>query len=155
MTLDISCALQVIKFPNEIVIALLHQFSLQFLHVDEVGEEKNCSKLPITNKIIYTISMTIYLTAVALFYHFLSLFITFLHIIEIGQKGYNTRTLIPPVPCILQILATFNLYSGGPRMGPRISQQSAKGETCNGYDLKICYPKGLDHRRINPNMDHL
>ena len=64
-TLHLKCALEVIILPNKKVIALFHQFFLQFL-----------------------------------------LFA------EIGQKGYNSRTLIPPVPRISQILTTFNLFSG-------------------------------------------
>ena len=36
---------------------------------------------------------------------------------EISEKMHNTRTLIPPVPCISQILTTINLYSGKARMG--------------------------------------
>ena len=50
---------------------------------------------------------------IALFHHF---FLQFLHIFEIGQKAHNTTNSRPPVPCILQILTTFNLYSGRPRV---------------------------------------
>ena len=39
-------------------------------------------------------------------------FLQFLHIAEISKRVHNSRTLIPPVPCISQILPTFNLYSG-------------------------------------------
>ena len=49
-----------------------------------------------------------------LFHHF---FLQFLHIAEIGQKTHNTTNSRLPVPCISQILATFNLYSGRTRMG--------------------------------------
>ena len=52
---------------------------------------------------------------VALFHHFF--FLQFQHIVEIDQKVHNTTTSTPPVPCILQILSTFNLYSGRPRVG--------------------------------------
>ena len=45
---------------------------------------------------------------IALFHHFFS---QFFHIIEIDQKAHNTTTSEPPVPCILQILTTFNFYS--------------------------------------------
>ena len=51
---------------------------------------------------------------IALFHHF---FLQFRHIVEIGQKVHNTTTSRPPVPCILQILTTFNLYSGRARVG--------------------------------------
>ena len=51
---------------------------------------------------------------IALFHH---IFLQFRHIVEIDQKEHNTTTSRPPVPCILQILATFNLYSGRPRVG--------------------------------------
>ena len=51
---------------------------------------------------------------VALFHHF---FLQFLHITEIGQKAHNTTTSRRLVPCISQILTTFNLYSNRPRMG--------------------------------------
>ena len=30
---------------------------------------------------------------------------------------HNNTTSRPPIPCILQILTTFNLYSGRPRVG--------------------------------------
>ena len=50
---------------------------------------------------------------IALFHHF---FLQFLHIVEIGQKSHNTTTSRPSVPYILQILTTFNSYSGRPRM---------------------------------------
>ena len=51
---------------------------------------------------------------IALFDHF---FLQFQHIIEIDLKACYTTTSRPPVPCILQILKTFNLYSGRPRVG--------------------------------------
>ena len=51
---------------------------------------------------------------IALFHHF---YLQFLHIVKIGQKAHNTTNSRPSVPCILQILTTFNLYSGRPRMG--------------------------------------
>ena len=51
---------------------------------------------------------------IALLDHF---FLQFLHMAKIGQKVHNTRPLIPPVPCISQILTTFNLYSGRVMMG--------------------------------------
>ena len=41
-----------------------------------------------------------------------ALFLTISIIAEISQKVHNTRTLIPPVQCMSQILTTFNLYSG-------------------------------------------
>ena len=50
---------------------------------------------------------------IALFHHF---FLQFRHIVEIDQKAQSTTTSRPPVPCILQILTTFNLYSGRPRV---------------------------------------
>ena len=50
---------------------------------------------------------------IALFHHF---FLQFLHIVEIDQKVHNATISRPPVPCILQILTTFNLYSGRPRV---------------------------------------
>ena len=51
--------------------------------------------------------------AIALFHHF---FLQFRHIVEIDQKVHNTTTSRPPVLCILQILTSFNLYSGRPRV---------------------------------------
>ena len=51
---------------------------------------------------------------IALFHHF---FLQFRHIGEIGQNVHNTTTSRPPVPCILQILTTFSLYSGRPKVG--------------------------------------
>ena len=39
MTLHLTCAFQVIKLPNERVIALYyHHFFLQFLHIVEIGQ---------------------------------------------------------------------------------------------------------------------
>ena len=51
---------------------------------------------------------------IALFHHF---FLQFRHIIEIDHKAHNTTTSRPLVHCILQILATFTLYSSRPRVG--------------------------------------
>ena len=55
---------------------------------------------------------------IALFHHF---FVQFRHIIEINQKAHNTTTSRPPVPCILEILTTFNLYSGRSRVGVSVN----------------------------------
>ena len=41
-----------------------------------------------------------------------ALFLTISTIAEISQKVHNTKTLIPPVQCMSEILTTFNLYSG-------------------------------------------
>ena len=57
---------------------------------------------------------------ISLIHHF---FLQFLHIDEIGQKAHNTTTSRPPIPCILQILTTFNLYSGRPRMGVSVNNR--------------------------------
>ena len=57
---------------------------------------------------------------IALFHHF---FLQFRHIVEIHQKAHNTTTSRPPVPCILQILTTFNLYSGRPRVGISVNNK--------------------------------
>ena len=57
---------------------------------------------------------------IALFHHF---FLQFQHIVEIDQKSHNTTTSRPPVPCILQILTTFNLYSGRPRVGLSVNNK--------------------------------
>ena len=43
--------------------------------------------------------------------HFHHFFLQFRLFVEIDQKANNTRTSRPPVPCILQILTAFNLYS--------------------------------------------
>ena len=47
----------------------------------------------------------------------ITFFLQFLHIVEIDQKAHNTTTSRPPVPSSLQILTTFNLSSGRPRVG--------------------------------------
>ena len=47
----------------------------------------------------------------------------FLHIVEIGKKAHNTTTSRPPVPSILQILTTFNLYFGRLRMGLSVNNE--------------------------------
>ena len=57
---------------------------------------------------------------IALFHHF---FLQFRHIVEIDLKAYNTTTSRPPAPCILQILATFNLYSGKPSVGLSVNNK--------------------------------
>ena len=57
---------------------------------------------------------------IALFHHF---FLQLRHIVEIDQKVHNTATSRPPVPCILQILTTFNLYSGRPRVGLSVNNK--------------------------------
>ena len=57
---------------------------------------------------------------IALFHHF---FLQFRHIVEIYQKAHNTTTSRPPVPCILQILTTFNLYSGRPTVGLSVNNK--------------------------------
>ena len=36
MTLHLICAFQVIKLPNERVVALFHYFFLKFLHIAEI-----------------------------------------------------------------------------------------------------------------------
>ena len=56
----------------------------------------------------------------ALFDHF---YLQFLHIAEISQKAHNTTTSRPPVLCILQILTTFNSYSGRPRVGRSVKNK--------------------------------
>ena len=95
---------------------------------------------------------------IAFFHHF---FLQFLYIVEIDQKAHNTTTLRLPVPCILQILTTFNLYSGRPRVGlsvnnkQKVRQAMVKisrggGGGGNPPTLgQICQPKWLDHRRVN------
>ena len=50
-------------------------------------------------------------------------FLQFRHIFEIDQKAHNTTTSRPPVPCILQILTSFNLYSGRPRVGLSVNNK--------------------------------
>ena len=57
---------------------------------------------------------------IALFNHF---FLQFQLFVEIDQKAHNTTTSRPPVPCILQILTTFNLYSGRPRVGLSVNNK--------------------------------
>ena len=76
MTLHLACAFEVIKLSNERVIALFHQFFLQFLHI-----------------------------------------------VEVGQKAHDTTTSRPPVSCILQILTTFNLYTGRSRVGLSVNNK--------------------------------
>ena len=39
MTSHLTCALQVIKLPNERVLALFHHSFLQFLHMVEIGQK--------------------------------------------------------------------------------------------------------------------
>ena len=57
---------------------------------------------------------------IALFHHF---FLQFRHIVEIDQTAHNTTTSRTPVPCILQILTTFNFYSGRPRVGLSVNNK--------------------------------
>ena len=70
-------------------------------------------------------------------------FLQFLHITEISQKMYNTRTLIPAVPCISQILTTINLYFGKDLgFDWSINAQKAKSQTNIGKDFqgKVIHP---------------
>ena len=39
------------------------------------------------------------------------------------KSAHNTTTPRPPVPCILQILTTFNCYSGRPRVGLSVNNK--------------------------------
>ena len=39
MALHLTCAFQVIKLPNERIIALIHHFFLQFAHIAEIGQK--------------------------------------------------------------------------------------------------------------------
>ena len=57
---------------------------------------------------------------ISLFHYF---FLQFLNIVEIGQRAHKITTLRPPVPCILEILTTFNLYSGRPKMGLSVNNK--------------------------------
>ena len=88
---------------------------------------------------------------IALFHHF---FLQFRHIIEIDQKMDNTTTSRPHVPCILQILTTFNLYSGRPRVGLSVNnKQWLRFQEGGGNPLplplgQICQPKWLGHQRV-------
>ena len=98
---------------------------------------------------------------IALFHH---VFSQFLHIVEIGQKARNTTTSRPPVPCILQILTTFNLYSGRPRVGLSVNNKQKVRQAMvkisrGGWQPAlppppppilghICQPKWLDHWRV-------
>ena len=98
---------------------------------------------------------------IALFHHF---FLQFRHIVEIDQKAHNNTTSSPPVLCLLQILITFNLYSGRPRVGLSVNNKqkirqamvkiSRGGRGGNNPSPlsplgQICQPKWLDHRRVN------
>ena len=81
---------------------------------------KNLSKLLLTNKAFDTVVLFLWLALLKslfcltkkLWCFFITFFLQFLHIAEISQKAHNIRTLKPPVPCVSQILTTFNLYSG-------------------------------------------
>ena len=42
---------------------------------------------------------------------------------KFGQKAHNTTTSRLPVQRILQILTTFNLYSGRPRVGLSVNNK--------------------------------
>ena len=80
---------------------------------------------------------------------------------EIDQKAHNTSISRLPVTCIVKILATFNFYSGRPRVGlsvnskQKVRQAMIKISRGRGGGVKripfghICYPKWLDHRRVN------
>ena len=54
---------------------------------------------------------------------FQNFFLQFLHIVETDQKSHNTTTSRPPVPCILQILIFFNLYSGRPKLSLSVNNK--------------------------------
>ena len=94
---------------------------------------------------------------IALFHHF---FLQFLHIVEIDQKAQNITTLRPPVPCILQILTTFNLYSGRPRVGLSVNNKQKVRQAMDKISRgggnppapaplgQTCWLKWLDHQMI-------
>ena len=46
-----------------------------------------------------------------------ALFLTISTIAEITLKVHFTRNLIPPIPCMSQILTTFSMYSGRAMVG--------------------------------------
>ena len=126
---------------------------------------KNHSKLTIEDKNLiqqcclydFTPNLCFFERVIALFHHFFLRF--FLHIVEIGQKAHNTTTSRPPVPYILQILATFNLYSGRPRVGLSVNNKqkvrqvmvkiSRERVATTPLPGQICQSKWLDHRRVN------
>ena len=97
---------------------------------------------------------------IPLFHHF---FLQFLYIVEMVQKAHNTTKSRTPVPCILQILTTFNLYSGRPRVGLSVNnkqkisrkqllrfQKGMANQPPPSFPPgQICKPKWLDHRRVN------
>ena len=75
--------------------------------------------------------------------------------------------LRPPIQCILQILTTFNLYSGIPGVGlsvknkQKVRQAMVKISRGGCHTLppapppplgRICQPKLLDNRRVNRNQ---
>ena len=79
---------------------------------------------------------------ITLFHHF---FLQFLHIVEIDQKTHNATTSRPPVPSILQILTTSNLYSVRPRMGLSVNnkQRARQAMVKTSRDLRYVSRNGL------------
>ena len=58
MTLLLTCAFQVIKVPNERVIALFHYFFLQFLHIAESVKHHNFkTPVPVISQILTTFNL--------------------------------------------------------------------------------------------------
>ena len=62
MTLHLTCSFQVIKLPNERVIALIYHFFLQFLHIIEIGQKAHNTTtartpVPCISKILTTINL--------------------------------------------------------------------------------------------------
>ena len=58
MTLYLTCAFEVIKLPNERVIALFHYFFLQFLHIVEIGQKAHNTTIsrPLVSCILQTLT---------------------------------------------------------------------------------------------------
>ena len=84
---------------------------------------------------------------IALFHHY---FLQFLHIAEIGQKAPNTTASRPPVPCISQILTTFNLYPGRPRMGLKVNNKQKFRQAMVKVKRREWHPLPWpDHPRVN------
>ena len=96
-------------------------------------------------------------TVIALFHHF---FLQIQHI-EIDQTAHKTTASRPPVPCILQILTTFNLYSGRPGVGLSVNNKQKVRQAMVRFQQgvattplgQICL-KWLDHRRVKMGIPH-
>ena len=92
-------------------------------------------------------------------------FITSSHNFYISVKSVKHHNFKSSVPCISEILTTFNLYSGRPGINLYVKNKQRSDKQWLPFKegsrfhtspppppslARICWTKWLDHRRVNP-----